>query len=428
MEHICEHHWYTIPPPCVDIGLAFLEHYTQIDNRHVDSTHRQSPSPNKRSILPSPVSRAPHIVRSHIPSVQDTVCRADLPRPQTPYTTINVSCHLLHMERGHFPGPRLHTASPEEESWMERINISTKCRALLYSRMYFQSIREMTATAAWLRGWEPTGPLPNPPHAAVYLCTPTYVRMYAMDMAYIPPPNPNETIYSTLHTMATAATSARAIRIETMHPNHNWPQIWRNLHDAWIPDMVRSVWYATIHDIMLTKERLHRIALMDTNRCTNCGQIDTLLHRVTDCGARKPVWNWTRTLLARILNTRPQRIPDDWTVRPQFHTRPPQRHGAMLWILAHLVYYRTPYHNPTTLQDYSDFLRRARWKAHNKDQHRKRVGNYLHMIYSYMACIRTTTPDTMKLRLDPQILSRSRICNCDRTTQNYTFLHPLLHT
>jgi len=39
-------------PHLKEIGRAFLEHYTQIDHRHVDTTHRQSPSPNTRSILP----------------------------------------------------------------------------------------------------------------------------------------------------------------------------------------------------------------------------------------------------------------------------------------------------------------------------------------------------------------------------------------
>jgi len=51
--------------------------------------------------------------------------------------------------------------------------------------------------------------------------------------------------------------------------------------------MVRSVWYAAIHDITSTKERLDRIALTDSKRRTNCGEIDTLLHRMTDCAAGK---------------------------------------------------------------------------------------------------------------------------------------------
>jgi len=43
---------------------------------------------------------------------------------------------------------------------------------------------------------------------------------------------------------------------------------------------------------------------------------DTLLHRTTDCGPGKTIWKWTRTLLAMILNTRPQHISGDWAIRP----------------------------------------------------------------------------------------------------------------
>jgi len=87
----------------------------------------------------------------------------------------------------------------------------------------------------------------------------------------------------------------------------------------------------------------------------------------------------TCTLLAMTAYTRSQHIPGVWTLRPHFHTRTPQRHGAILWLLAHPVCYRTQYHNQTTTQDYADFLRQARWKAHSKDLHQK-SSKYLHMI------------------------------------------------
>jgi hypothetical protein len=87
-------------------------------------------------------------------------------------------------------------------------------------------------------------------------------------------------IYRVLHTMAVAATPVRPIRIVKLHPNHDWSQIWRNLTNAWIPDAVRSTWYKAIHDIFPTKERLNRIALSPNNRGTNCGQKDTLSHRL----------------------------------------------------------------------------------------------------------------------------------------------------
>jgi len=43
-----------------------------------------------------------------------------------------------------------------------------------------------------------------------------------------------------------------------------------------------------------------------------------------------------------------------------------------------------------------------------------------------MACIRTTTPDTMAQRLDPQILHRSPNSKCDRATQDYTVSAPTI--
>jgi len=75
----------------------------------------------------------------------------------------------------------------------------------------------------------------------------------------------------------------------------------------------------------------------------------------------------TWTLLAMIFNTRSQHIPGVWTLRPHFHTRPPQRHGAILWLLTHILYYSTQYHNQTTLKDYADFLRQAGLKAYSKE-------------------------------------------------------------
>ena len=34
----------------------------------------------------------------------------------------------------------------------------------------------------------------------------------------------------------------------------------------------------------------------------------------------------------------PSRIPQDWILRPQFHIWPPQRHRAVLWLLAHILW------------------------------------------------------------------------------------------
>ena len=75
-------------------------------------------------------------------------------------------------------------------------------------------------------------------------------------------------------------------------------------------------------------------------------------------------WLWTQGHLATMLRTHPYLIPDDWPLRPGFSLWPPQRHGAVLWVLAYFVYYTVQYPATPTLQDFADFMRRARWKAH----------------------------------------------------------------
>ena len=136
--------------------------------------------------------------------------------------------------------------------------------------------------------------------------------------------------------------------------------------------------YGTFAPIVLpTKERLQRIALADTANCSHCGQIDTISHRLIECGAEKEMWNWTQEHLATMLHNNSSCIPNDWPLRPCFSFWPPQKHGAVLWILAYFVYYRVQYPTMTNLQDFADFMRRARWKVHPLPLRCKRVGDYL---------------------------------------------------
>ena len=87
------------------------------------------------------------------------------------------------------------------------------------------------------------------------------------------------------------------------------------------------------------------------------------------------VWKRTRSQIATILCTDPAKVRPEWTVRPCFQFWPPQRHGAVLWILDHTIYYRLQ--RRVTSDDYADFLRRARWKAYQKARRQEKVGDYL---------------------------------------------------
>jgi hypothetical protein len=183
-----------------------------------------------------------------------------------------------------------------EGGW-ELQDIAAKCRALLLSRMYVLGARPGTVTVAWLHRWGLNDRIPNPPNATAYPQGLEHVQAYALDMAYVPPPRPDDTqklwrkrIYWVIHTMTANASPARPLRIVTMYPNYNWPQIWKNIPEAWIPDAVQSTWYMTIHNILPTRERLHRIDLSDSDRCNLCGLTNSLTHRIIKCGDGGEIW------------------------------------------------------------------------------------------------------------------------------------------
>ena len=180
--------------------------------------------------------------------------------------------------------------------------------------------------------------------------------------------------------MAEADNSPRVMRIMQRNPSADWERIWNNLHECWTTEVVKMNWYVVIQDILPTNERLHKIRLVDSPLCGNCGEPDTVQHRVPACGEGARIWIWTKRHIALILRTDPAHIPPDWT-RPQFRMWPPQRHQAVLWILAQMVWYRIKESRACNEKDYSDFLRRTRWKADQNKHRRTNVGNYLEILW-----------------------------------------------
>ena len=227
---------------------------------------------------------------------------------------------------------------------MGLIDIAAKCRALY--RMYLKGHKDGTSTANWMRVWILLGRRENPPQARHIPQNFAYLQYDAIDMAYVQqtelhgtPTGLRKHIYNTLLVMARAANDDSGVRIMTMHPTESWDTIWKNLHDTWTPLEIRSTWFQVIHDLIPTNARLARIRLCDTDKCPCCGRMDTLLHRLTECHVMADVWSWTRERIALMLRTDPRHIPPKWTIRPVCNIWSPQRKGAILWLIAHMVWY-----------------------------------------------------------------------------------------
>jgi hypothetical protein len=137
----------------------------------------------------------------------------------------------------------------------------------------------------------------------------------------------------------------------------------------------KGEWYRIIHDLIPTNERLHKIRLSPTERCTLCNEKDTLQHRIIECGEGTKTWEWTCNKMAMILRLDPRYIPQEWIMRQQFRLWPPQKHRAILWFIGHIALYRGQQRRELTHNDFMDFLRRHKWKMYQEPKRREKVGN-----------------------------------------------------
>ena len=145
-------------------------------------------------------------------------------------------------------------------------------------------------------------------------------------MAYIPRQGGSESskayktrLYTTLQMIHNASFIPHEIRIASMWPQSDRQKIWKNLKTAPISEADKAVWYRTIHDILPTDERLHRIKMSPTDNRKECDNKDTLMRRLSVCGEGQSMWEWTRKFIAMMLRTTPAKIPNEWLLRPQFY-------------------------------------------------------------------------------------------------------------
>jgi hypothetical protein len=140
----------------------------------------------------------------------------------------------------------------------------------------------------------------QPPNINMIPTTMEYLRHYVIDTAYIAPQERSESskaykcrIYNTMITLLTTTTNPPTMRVLRLWSNIDWTRIWKNLHEAPVPEMSKVTWYGAIHDIMPTHERLHKIQKVPTDLCGICIKTDTPLHRLTGCGEGPKMWEWT---------------------------------------------------------------------------------------------------------------------------------------
>jgi hypothetical protein len=243
-------------------------------------------------------------------------CRADVHRMET-------ICTWFIWKGAMFKVPLTTLRRPKEEGGWSMDNVGTKCTALLYARMKYLGEDESTSTALLLGHWRVAGFSSNPPPRTRIPQSLRYCRQYAMDLAYLPRPGPTETrrafrrcLTDTLESLAAAGAVPPTMRAERNAPTASWPNVWKNLHCRQLTGPVITDWYAVIHDIFPTRQRLHGIQRAESPLCERCGILDDIEHTLLRCSPGPVLWRWTRGLIAPILRWNASGIPDAWTWCP----------------------------------------------------------------------------------------------------------------
>ena len=138
-------------------------------------------------------------------------------------------------------------------------------------------------------------------------------------------------------------------RVEALRPSADWDLAWSRVAAKVLPQDVRASWFAAVHDVLPTNERLHSIAWarVDSPLCRRCGQLDSLLHRLAECGpGRRSIWRWTARRVADLAAVDVTTITPEVLIAPDLPIEDERREAATTWVLGTMVHFMVTSSDP----------------------------------------------------------------------------------
>lgn len=168
--------------------------------------------------------------------------------------------------------------------------------------------------------------------------------------------------------------------IELQHTNVNWKIVWENLNLKIHSSEVISSWYKVINNVVSTNEKLNRIGLSDTDKCTKCGLIDTLKHRFTCCGQLLN-WKWVRKRIALLARTNENHYTTDILLWPDTKFYPKTKNNTVMWMLGHYVNYIINRNGDDNVYEFQAYMETAFWYRKKFPNIKKDFGNMLTILF-----------------------------------------------
>ena len=94
------------------------------------------------------------------------------------------------------------------------------------------------------------------------------------------------------------------------YDNLPWNDIRQRLNHPVLTSKIRDIMFLVIHNILPTRDRLHRLNMTENSMCKKGDGIEDVEHLFTQCVRTQVAWAWTRR---KVLNLMP-----DWVQNGQF--------------------------------------------------------------------------------------------------------------
>jgi hypothetical protein len=123
--------------------------------------------------------------------------------------------------------------------------------------------------------------------------------------------------------------------VQLKEPTKQWSLIWQNLAFLRFDSTLFSLWYSILHGNYPTNAKLHAYGIVKQPTCSSCLQLDSMTHKVTECGYRRPIWQTFLSIYSRISGTHGASVTfSDIVLYPQYRHFPPARKKFLLWLVA----------------------------------------------------------------------------------------------
>lgn len=149
-------------------------------------------------------------------------------------------------------------------------------------------------------------------------------------------------------------------KIQSKAPSPDWLSTWENFSENYMDSDAKSIIYEILNDIYPNKEKLcsYNVRGLNNAECEICHELDTNLHRITNCTNSKEIWEW---VVEKVNVNMKANLPDPMEILSAYIGTKNRIFQAVYWIVSEAIVYNMRHYKNPSLFVFKSILRNKRW-------------------------------------------------------------------